>query len=355
MAMANLITVQLFAKSKGAHAKVKSLQITGKLAMELVDVPTPVPTPDQVLIKVAYVGVCGSDLHYYFEGANGAFVVREPLVPGHELSGTVESDPKGEFAAGTPVTVHPGRFGTPQDKYPSHPHLWPNGSYLGSASTMPHTQGGASEFLLVDRHMVRTLPAALSLKSAALAEPLGVALHAIKVAGDIKGKSVLVSGSGPIGLLTIAAAHILGAAEVHASDVLEGPLSRASQLGAAKTFNVASDALPNDYYDVVFECAGIAKAVSSALGAVRKAGTVVQVGMLKAGEVPIEFAPLVSKEITLKGTFRFLDEIDAAVKMLAEQPSIEKVITHTFSINDAKAGFEMAKNSQESGKVLIEL
>src|ERR1019366_64726 len=120
---------------------MKSLRITGKLAMTVFDDLIPEPQEDQLRIKVSFVGVCGSDLHYYFEGANGAFVVREPLIPGHEVSCTVDLDRSGTWAPGTPVTVHPAHFGDSEPGLEHHPHLWPNGAYLGSASTWPHTQG----------------------------------------------------------------------------------------------------------------------------------------------------------------------------------------------------------------------
>jgi L-idonate 5-dehydrogenase len=334
---------------------MKSLKITGKLAMAITEDSVPEPQANQVRIKVAYVGVCGSDLHYYYEGANGAFVVKEPLIPGHELSGTVDIDPSGELQPGTRITIHPARFGNELPEISDRPHLWPQGSYLGSASTNPHTQGAMCDYMIVERSMIRLLPDAISLKGAALAEPLAVGLHAINIAGGVKGKEVLVSGSGPIGLLAAAAAKLLGATSVTASDVLDGPLNRAKQVGATDTVKVTETPLPTEAFDVVLECSGVPRAISAALNAVRRAGVVVQVGMLAAGDQPIALASLVSKEIQLRGTFRFNNEIDDAIALLAQHPSLEHVITHTFSIDEAIAGFEMAKNSELSGKVLIEL
>jgi len=336
-------------------SQMKSLKITGKLAMELVSEEIPEPKADQVRLKVSYVGVCGSDLHYYYEGANGAFVVREPLIPGHELSGVIDLDPTGKWPAGTHVTVHPARFGVSIPGIESAPHLWPQGSYLGSASTTPHTQGAMAQYMLIERSMVRLLPDSLSLEAAALCEPLGVALHAIAIAGGVTNKNILVSGSGPIGLMVIAAAKTHGALSVVASDVLDGPLSRAKNLGADEVIKVSEAPLPTDHFDCVFECSGVARALSSALVAVRKAGVVVQVGMLAAGDQPIAIAPLVSKEVQLRGTFRFNTEIDEAIAMIAQHPEIAQAVTHVFPLDDAKAGFEMAKNSELSGKVLIQL
>ncbi|MFK0402423.1 zinc-binding dehydrogenase [Microbacterium sp. NPDC090225] len=317
------------------------------------DVPTPEPGEGQVRVRIEYVGICGSDLHYYYEGANGAFVVREPLVPGHEVSGHVDVDPSGEFAAGTPVTVHPATFGTPSEKIADEPHLWPGGAYLGSASTWPHTQGGLSEFLIVDRAMLRVLPEGLPVRRAALAEPLAVALHGLAKAGDVAGQRVLVTGSGPIGLLAIAAAVAAGAAEVHATDVLDGPLSRAKALGATEVFDVTRDEVPESAYDVVLECSGVAPSVSTALRAARIAGTVVQVGMVPNEPRPINIAPFISKELRWFGTFRFNDEIDAAVALLLAQPRIEDVVTHEFAADDIEAAFAAARDSEASGKVLV--
>ena len=334
---------------------MKSLLIHGKLDLREEVIPTPNPASDEVRIRMAYAGICGSDLHYYFEGANGAFVVKEPLSPGHEVSGEIDLDPSGEFTPGTAVTIHPATFGTPLPGLEDARHLWPGGAYLGSASTWPHTQGGASEYLVVKRSMIRTLPSGVDLKVATLAEPLAVGLHAINIAGGVSGKRVLVSGSGPIGLLAAAAALAQGASEVVASDVIEPALVRANALGVSRTILVGRDEMPESYFDVVLECSGVASALSAAIVAVTRRGIIVQVGMLGAGPQPIAIAPLVSKEVQLRGTFRFNDEIDAALTMLAAHPNLASAITHTFAATDAVKAFEVAKDAKQSGKVLIEL
>ncbi|GAA1646271.1 L-idonate 5-dehydrogenase [Georgenia ruanii] len=334
---------------------MKALTIHGKTDIREEEVPTPEPAEGQVRLRMAYAGICGSDLHYYFEGANGEYVVREPLVPGHEVSGTVDLDPSGELAPGTPVTVHPATFGTPEDGIEDRRHLWPGGSYLGSASTWPHTQGGMSEYLLVGKDMVRVLPATLPLRRAALAEPLAVALHAINVAGGVSGKRVLVSGSGPIGLLAAAAALAKGATQVVATDVLPGPLERARALGVHSTVQVGTEEIPPLAFDVVLECSGVPAAISPALVGARRAGIVVQVGMVPNEARPVNLAPLVSKELQLRGTFRFNDEIDEAVELLDATPSFEQVITHDLPAGRAVEAFAAARDSATSGKVVVAL
>ena len=332
---------------------MKAFLINGKLDAALTEIETPSPAADEVRIKIAFVGICGSDLHYYYEGANGAFVVKEPLIPGHELSGTIDADPSGEYPVGTPVTVHPATFGKSEAGIEDKPHLWPGGGYLGSASTWPHTQGGMSEFLIMKKSSVRILPSTLSLRSAALAEPLGVSLHAVNVAGGVKGKKVLVSGSGPIGILTVAAAKVSGAREIVATDLLPAPLERAKKLGATSVIQIGKEVIPENYFDVVFECSGAAPAISAALVAVRRGGVVVQVGMLGAGNHAIAIAPLVAKEIQLHGTFRFNNEVDEAISVLANNDWISETVTHVFPVEEAVEAFAVAKDSENSGKVLV--
>ena len=326
--------------------------IGGKLDLTVADRPVPEPDAGQVRVRVGYVGICGSDLHYYSEGANGAFVVTEPLVPGHELSGWVDLDPDGRFAPGTAVTVHPARFG-PEGPIPVEPHLRPGGSYLGSAATTPHTQGAMSEYLVVDAGMIRTLPADVPVRRAVLAEPLAVALHGAGRAGSLAGARVLVCGAGPIGLLAVVAAQEAGAASVEITDLLPEPLERARALGADAVWRVGQDEIPSDTYDVVLECSGAAPAVSSAIAAVRRRGTIVQIGMLPNQPVGVNIAPLISKEATLTGAFRFLDEIDEAIEVLRRRPEIEAVITHEFRPDAAVDAFETARRSAESSKVVV--
>jgi len=334
---------------------MKALAIHGKEDLRWEERPVPEPGPGEVRLRVTYVGICGSDLHYYFHGANGEYVVREPLTPGHELSATVDLDPSGRLAPGTPVTVHPARYGTPIPGLEDRPHLLPGGDYLGSAATMPHRQGAASEYLVVEDHMIRALPDGLPLERAALAEPLAVALHAVGRAGGIAGARVLVIGTGPIGLLVIAAAARAGAATIAASDVRQAPLDRATRLGASATMLVGRDDIPGESFDVVFECSGVAVSLTTAVRAVARAGTVVQVGMLPNAEIAVNLAPLLAKEATVRGAFRFSDEIDDAIALLAESDALDDVISHVIPAADAVSAFEIARDSSASAKVLLAL
>ena len=340
---------------------MQAVRIHAKQDMRTEQVPSPEPGADGVRLRVGYVGICGSDLHYYADGAAGIFAIREPLIPGHEVSGVVDFDPSGAFETGTPVTVHPATRGIPQPGLTEEQrHLWPSGGYLGSASTWPHTAGGLAEQLVVRRDQVRRLPPSLPVKRAALAEPLAVGLHALAVSGGIRGKRVLVSGSGPIGLLTAAGAAAEGAAEVVCADLLAGPLQRARSLGAAGpvpigTVQIGVEDLPDSHFDVTLECAGVPQALHGLLLATRRAGIVVQVGNLPDESRPVNLAPLVSKEIQLRGTFRFNAEIDAAITLLDRNPQIEQVITHVIPIDDVNEAFAVAANSEISGKVLVEV
>lgn len=319
-------------------------------------VEVPGPGPGQLRVRVHHVGICGSDLHYFDHGANGDFAVREPLIPGHELSGTIDHDPTGALPRGTPVTVHPARFGAEDARFPDAPHLWPGGSYLGSASTWPHTQGALCELLTVDRRMIRELPSSLPVRRAVLAEPLAVALHAVEQArragAHLDRSRVLVSGGGPVGLLVIAALRAAGGADITGSDVLPGPRARMRDHGARHTVDVRHEELPSSAFDLVMECSGAVAAISSTLTAVRPAGVVAQVGMLPGGAHPVALSPFIAKEVHLIGTFRFVDEIDAAVELLARRPEIESVITHELPPDEPEALFGAARDAASSGKVI---
>ena len=198
---------------------MKLLAIHGAEDLRWEDRPAPEPGAGEVRLRVRYVGICGSDLHYYFHGKNGEYAVREPLTPGHELSAEVDLDPSGRLAPGTPVTVHPARFGPSVPGLEERPHLRTGGDYLGSAAGFPHRQGGAAELLVVEEHMVRVLPEGLPLERAALAEPLAAAIHAVGLPGDLAGKRALVICAGPIGLPAVAAPVNAGAPVVELSQV----------------------------------------------------------------------------------------------------------------------------------------
>lgn len=317
------------------------------------DVPRPVPGAGEVRIDVAYGGICGSDLHYATSGRNGAFEVTSALTLGHEFSGMVGAHGDGVSTppVGTPVTAHPAQPCAAAGGGPTGRHLLP-GTYLGSASTQPHAQGGFADSVIVKTDQVRVLPAGIPLRRAALAEPLAVALHAVNLAGDVDGRNVLVVGCGPIGLLAVAAAHIRGA-RVSASDIAAPAVERAVAVGASTTYLVPDQAPPVGRFDVVIEASGAPIAIRSAFSQASDGGIVVQLAIPATDTTEIPVAELIRREILYRGTWRFDEEIDDALIMLRDHPELDEIITHEFPMVEAMTAFTVARDPSLSSKVLL--
>jgi L-idonate 5-dehydrogenase len=342
---------------------MKVCVVHGAHDLRVADRPEPEPGPGQVRIAIRYGGICGSDLHYVAEGAVGDFRVRMPMVLGHEVVGTVDAvgpdrDGSGVPEVGTAVAVHPA---APCHRCPEclagRPNICRDTRFLGSAARMPHVDGGFAQFLVVDAAQARPLPPGLSLRAAAVAEPLAVGVHAIARAGSVAGARVLVTGSGPIGVLAAAVARAAGAAEVIVSDILDEPLAVARAVGATATVRADhpdDPAWPAEV-DVVIEASGTAPGLDSALTRVRRGGVVVQVGLLPPGRTPFAGNTLVSREIDLRGAFRYGAEFDEAVRLLADGLPVTGVVSAVFPLAEAAAAFALAADPRRSCKVLLDL
>lgn len=322
------------------------------------EVPLPQPAPDEAVVEVAFGGICGSDLHYWLHGAAGESILKAPLVLGHEISGVVvrpAADGSGP-EAGTAVAVHPATPGPGAARYPAdRPNLSPGCTYLGSAARYPHTDGAFSRYVTLPVRMLRPLPAGMSLRTAALIEPASVAWHAVSRAGDVRRKTALVIGSGPIGALAVAVLKRAGAARITAVDLHPKPLEIATAVGADHVINAAdTEAIAAVEADVVIESSGNHHGLASAINGAVRGGTVVMVGLLPTGMQPVPISLAITRELDLKGSFRFNNEIDHVIAALTDGSlHIEPVITHQFPLADALHAFEVAKDSTASGKVLL--
>ena len=330
----------------------------GKGDLRIEDVLLSEAASDQAVIEIAYGGICGSDLHYWLHGAAGESILKDPMVLGHEVVGVVAraaADGTGP-AVGTPVAVHPATPGPGAGKYPQdRPNLSPGCTYLGSAARHPHTDGAFLRYANLPTRMLRPLPASLPLRRAALVEPASVAWHAVARAGDVRGKSVLVVGCGPIGALAIAVLKRSGAGHITAVDMHEGPLAIAAQLGADVLLQAPDEqAVAAVEADVVIESSGNPFGLASAIAGAVRGGRVVMVGLLPPGKQPVAISLAITRELELVGSFRFNDEIDEVIAALADGSLfVDPVITHEYALSDGLAAFEKAGNSAESGKVLL--
>ena len=314
------------------------------------------PGPREALVAIEYGGICGSDLHYLKHGAAGLSILKDPMVLGHEVAGRVAalgSEVTG-FEVGQAVAIHPAIVcGECEFCTSGRPNLCGNVHHLGSAAYHPHTEGAFAALTVVPATQLRAVPEGVSTRLAAAAEPLGVAIHAVRRAGSIEGKTVLVNGAGPIGALVVAAARKAGAGRVIASDLAAGSLAIARQMGADDVVNLAEGGtLPET--DVVFEASGAPVAVTGVLRAVKRGGIVVQVGNLPAGELGVSLAELVFRELDYRGSFRFVDEISTALEYLAEGLDLEPMLTHEFPVEEAAEAFRVAGDrGTGSSKVLL--
>ena len=328
----------------------------GDLRIEQIDLPA--PAADEARIAIAYGGICGSDLHYWSHGAAGESFLKAPMVLGHEIVGTViqaAADGSGP-GAGSKVAVHPATPGDTGEPYPSdRPNLSPGCTYLGSAARYPHTEGAFAREVNLPARMLRELPAGLSLRGAALAEPAAVAWHAVSRAGTVSGKKALVIGAGPIGALAVAVLKRAGASEIIAVDMHETPLGIAKELGATATLRADDqEAIAKVNADVVIEASGNYRGLASAIRGAVRGGRVVMVGLLPSGEQPALISLAITRELELVGSFRFNDEIDQVIDALDDGSlHIGAAVTHEFPVSDGLEAFETAKDSSKSGKVLL--
>lgn len=333
--------------------------IHGQGDLRVAELPVPEPGPGQALIAVRYGGVCGSDLHYWRHGGVGDFRLREPMVLGHEVVGTVVAYGAGASgpAPGSAVAVHPATpCGVCPECAAGRRNVCRDTRYLGSAARFPHVQGGFSAQVAVPCEQVRALPDGLELRRAVLAEPLSVALHAVRRAGEVAGRQVLVTGAGPIGCLVVAAAKAAGAAHVTVSDLLPEALEYGRIAGAGTVVRAddPDDRGWPDEVDVAVEASGVAAGLDTCLRRVRRGGVVVQLGMLPAGHSPFAGNLLVSREIELRGAFRFDGEFDEALALLAGEPAFDGLISAVVPVGDAASAFALAADRSRSCKVLLD-
>ena len=322
------------------------------------ETPPPLGAHD-VLLRLGAGGICGSDLHYYQHGRVGSFVVREPLVPGHEASGVV-------VTVGSEVTrVAPGQRVAIN---PSHPcgrcdycaagrgNLCRKMFFLGSASVFPHAQGMFRErFVMGERQLTPVTEDHITLGEIACAEPLSIGLHAIHRAGPVLGETVLVTGGGTIGCMSVMAARLAGAAQVICCDINDRALQIARTVGADRT--IRSDrvlaAELTDIADVAIEAAGSPAALGTCLAATRRGGRIIQVGTLPP-EIPFPANSLMARELDYRGAFRAHLEFDWAVQAIrTRRLDVRPLISAQLPLARSQEAFELALDKSRSTKVQL--
>ncbi|HET7362403.1 MAG TPA: L-idonate 5-dehydrogenase [Burkholderiales bacterium] len=315
--------------------------------------------PGEVLIRLGAGGICGSDLHYYYEGRNGSFVIREPLVPGHEASGVVAKVGASvtRVKSGDKIAVSPSQAcGRCDYCREGREHLCRSMRFLGSASVYPHVQGMFAEYFVLGERQCYPVAGDVTLGELAFAEPLAVGLHAVNRAGDLLGKSILVAGAGTIGCLTMLAAKLKGATAITACDVLDRPLATARAVGASRTVRAdrERDALAPSSFDVAFEASGSLAALNACIAAVKRGGTVVQVGTLPHEPLPFVVNEIMVKELDFKGAFRWGIEFDWAVQYIASRRvDVGPLLSRQFPLQQAVEAFELARDKTRSTKVQL--
>ncbi|HJS32801.1 MAG TPA: L-idonate 5-dehydrogenase [Alphaproteobacteria bacterium] len=323
---------------------------------------TPEMGPRSIKLRVDAGGICGSDLHYYQHGGFGTVRIKEPMILGHEVAGTVAQvgDDVAAVKPGDRIAVNPSRP-CRQCRYclEGNPNQCLDMRFYGSAMRFPHVQGAFCDELVIEERQAVPVGAATSSGEAAFAEPLAVALHAIRQAGPLIGRRVLVTGCGPIGCLSIIAARRAGALEVLATDILDEPLAAARTAGADRTVNVArsAEALADftrdkGYFDVAIEASGNAAALTGAMACVRPRGVIVQLGL--GGDAALSLNTLVAKEIELRGTFRFHEEFEWAVAMIDRKLiDVRPLLTASLPLARAREAFELAGDRRKAMKVQL--
>jgi L-iditol 2-dehydrogenase len=316
--------------------------------------PVPEAGPGEVVVRVASVGVCGSDTHYYEHGRIGQFVVESPLVLGHEAAGEVASLGPGvtSLAVGQRVSIEPGVPDlTCEQCLAGRYNLCPGMRFYGT----PPIDGAFAEYVVVHVAFAHPVPDAISDDAAALLEPLSVGIWACRKGRVSAGSRVLVTGAGPIGLVSVQAALAFGATEVVVSDVNPERLALARELGAtavvdARTSRLADLAQPPQ---VLLECSGHPAATAEAIRALDRAGRAVLVGM-GGDELALPLSVVQEHELEVTGVFRYAGTWPTAIALVAAgRIDLDRLVTGTYGLASAADALVAGRRDPQSVKVVV--
>jgi L-iditol 2-dehydrogenase len=330
--------------------KMKAALLMKPGLIEIVEREIPVPTEDEVLIRIKAVGLCGSDIHYYEHGKIGPYVVEKPIILGHEAAGdivAVGSNVK-NLKIGQRAAIEPGvTCGRCEQCKAGRYNLCPSVEFLAT----PPFNGAFCEYIAIRSDFVFPIPDNMSYEEAALVEPLSVGIHAVRRGKLVPGETVAIFGMGPIGLLAAVAAKSYGAKRIIGVDLESFRLDKALQMGATDVINIR-DEDSNEVIkklthgrgaDLAIETAGNGKALQSALSSVRRGGRVVIVGLPPQSETPLNVPHIVDNEIDIMGVFRYRNTYPAGIDILSSgEIKLEPIITDKMKLEEVHLAFEKA-------------
>jgi L-iditol 2-dehydrogenase len=316
--------------------------------------PVPAPGPGEVVVQVSSVGVCGSDTHYYDHGRIGRFVVESPLVLGHEAAGEIAALGAGvtSLHVGQRVSVEPGVPDlTCEQCLAGRYNLCPNMHFFAT----PPIDGAFAEYVVVHAAFAHPVPEGISDDAAALMEPLSVGIWACRKAHVTAGSRVLITGAGPIGLVSVQTALAFGATDVIVSDVNPARLALAEELGATEVLDARSASVTDLSRPpgVLLECSGHPPAIAQAIRALDRAGRAVLVGM-GGDEIPLPLSVVQERELEVTGTFRYAGTWPIAIALVASgRVDLDRLVTGSYGLDEAEQALTAGRRDPGSVKVVV--
>lgn len=318
----------------------------GKMGFEERKIPQ--PKANEVLVKLEYVGICGSDLHYYESGAIGDYVVQPPFVLGHEPGGTVVEVGRDvhHLKVGDRVALEPGKTcGHCEFCRTGRYNLCPDVVFFAT----PPVDGVFQEYVAHEADLCFRLPENVSTLEGALIEPLAVGFHAAVLGGAQLGQKAVVMGAGCIGLVSMMALKARGVEQVYVVDLMENRLQKALELGAAGVINGAKEDVEKRLWeltggcgtDLAIETSGSETAARQVIHAAKKGSTIVFVGYSKTGEMTLPMSMVLDKELKFQTVFRYRHIYPLAIEAVASgKVNLKGIVTDIFDLDEVQKAMD---------------
>ncbi len=325
------------------------------LVVRIEEREAPSPGPRDVLVQVSAVGVCGSDVHFFEHGHIGDVIVESPMILGHEASGVVVSlgsDVRNRVI-GERVSLEPGvPCSVCAQCRSGFYNLCPDVVFFGT----PPVDGAFAQYVTINEEFAYPVPDSVSDLAAALIEPFSVGLWAVKNARVAPGDRVLVTGAGPVGVLSALAAKIAGASSVTITDVNVHRLAVAASHGIDRTIDVSKVSLAEigEKFDVLIECSGVPEVARQGIRSLRPRGVAILVGLAADGnyELPVGF--IQNREIEIRGTYRYANTYPKALRLVeAEMVDLDSLVTDEFSLDQSADALQASRTDPAAMKVVV--